>query len=276
MNFLFLSKLLPLFVYPLGLASTLLVIALGLKFMRKRARGSKKKIYSQLSSLSMVLALVVLWLGSNGWVSNYLVASLEWQNIPKNIPQAEAIVLLGGATKPPSYPRSMPDISEKGDRIIYSAKLYKYGKAPLIIAAGGRISWRRGGGGQSEAEDMQQLLEFIGVPAEAIIQEPNSLNTHENAVNVKKILKKKGIKKILLVTSAIHMPRSLLIFKKQEIDAIAAPTDFLISRKNLNGLTSSTQSIVLNLIPNAHHLEKTTRSLKEYIGMFVYRLKGWL
>lgn len=272
MSFLFLSKLLPLFVYPLGLACTLLIIALILKSLR--VKRSRKKIYSQLSSSAIFLAILVLWLGSNGWVTSYLVKSLEWQNIPENIPQAEAIVLLGGSTKPPSYPRKMPDISEQGDRVIYAAKLYKDGKAPLIVAAGGRIHWR--GGGQPEAEDMQQLLEFIGIPKEAIIQEPNSLNTHENAVNVQKILEQKGIEKVLLVTSAMHMPRSLLIFKKQGIDAIAAPTDFLVSQKNLDELTSSPKSIILNLIPDAHHLDKTTRALKEYIGLFVYHLKGWL
>ncbi len=272
MNFLFLSKLLPLFVYPLGLACTLLIIALILKSLR--VKRSRKKIYSQLSSSAIFLAILVLWLSSNGWVSNYLVKSLEWQNLTATIPQAEAIVLLGGSTKPPIYPRTMPDISEQGDRIIYAAKLYKEGKAPLIIAAGGRIHWRVGG--QSEAEDMQQLLEFIGIPAAAIIQEPNSLNTHENAVNVKKILQEKGIEQVLLVTSAMHMPRSLLIFKKEGINAIAAPTDFLVSQKNLDELTSSSKSIILNLIPNAHNLAKTTRALKEYLGLFVYHLRGWL
>ena len=271
MSFLFLSKLLPLFVYPLGLACTLLVIAL---FFRLGKRRTRQKRAWQPSSLLIFLALIVLWLGSNGWVSNYLVKSLEWQNIPETIPQAEAIVLLGGATKAPSYPRSMADLSEQGDRIIYAAKLYKDGKAPLIIAAGGRIDWRSGG--QPESEDMQQLLEFIGIPPEAIIQEPKSLNTHENAVNVKEILVEKQMKKVLLVTSAIHMPRSLLIFKKQEIEAIAAPTDFLVTETSLNELTTSTQSILLNLIPDVLNLEKTTKALKEYIGLFVYHLRGWL
>ena len=271
MNFLFLSKLLPLFVYPLGLACTLLIITLLLRLGKRRNR---RKRASQLSSSLIFLALIVLWSASNGWVSNYLVKSLEWQNIPETIPQAEAIVLLGGSTKAPSYPRSMPDISEQGDRVIYAAKLYKEGKAPLIIAAGGRIDWRVGG--QPESEDMQQLLEFIGIPNEAIIKESKSLNTHENAVNVREILREKRIEKILLVTSAMHMPRSLLIFKKQQINAIAAPTDFLVTQRNLDELTSSTQSIILNLIPDAHNLAKTTRALKEYLGLLIYRLRGWL
>jgi uncharacterized SAM-binding protein YcdF (DUF218 family) len=216
MSFLFLSKLLPLFIYPLGLACVFLVIALILAWK-----------YPRWVSIPVALALIILLLGSNGWITNSLVKSLEWQNIPETIPNAEAIVILGGSTRSGHYPRQMVDVTEQGDRIIYGAKLYQDGLAPLIIAAGGRIAWR--GGGQSESEDMRQLLHLMGVPDEAIIQEPNSLNTYENAVNVKKILEERGIKRILLVTSAMHLPRSLLIFKKQGIEAIPAPTDFLVS-----------------------------------------------
>ena len=76
---------------------------------------------------------------------------------------------------------------------------------------------------------MMEILTQVGVPPAAIIQEPNSFNTYENAVNVKQILQSRGIKNILLVTSALHMPRSLAIFKRQKITAVAAPTDFLAS-----------------------------------------------
>ena len=70
---------------------------------------------------------------------------------------------------------------------------------------------------------MAQVLEFIGIPDSAIIQEPDSLNTHQNAVNVKEILNARGIHRVLLVTSAIHMPRALLVFKHEGIDALPAP-----------------------------------------------------
>jgi uncharacterized SAM-binding protein YcdF (DUF218 family) len=263
MDFLFLSKLIPLFLYPLGLACIFLGVALILAWK-----------YPRWTAIPVAIALMVLLLGSNGWITNWLVQSLEWQNLPQNLPNADAIVILGGATRSGHPPRPMVDVTEQGDRIIYGAKLYQEGKAPVIIAVGGRVEWR--GGGQPESEDMQQLLELMGVPSDAIIQEPKSLNTYENAVNLKQILTEKGINKVLLVTSAMHIPRSLLIFKRQGIDVIAAPTDFLVSEQELTEVNRSTEAVILNLLPDVNRMDKTTKAIKEYIGTFIYWLKGWL
>lgn len=262
MDFLFLSKLLPLFLYPLGLACLLLVVALVLQWNRSRW-----------VSLPIVGALIVLLIGGNSWVSSSLVRSLEWRHLPEEIPSAEAIVVLGGAIRAASAPRPMIDVNEHGDRVLYAAKLYQDRKAPLIIAAGGRIPWF--GEERPESADMAILLQTLGVPASAIIEEPDSLNTYENAVNVREILEARGIERIILVTSAFHMPRSLLIFKRQGINAIPAPTDFLVTEPSLEG-PDSLQETILSFLPGASHLEKTTSALKEYIGIVVYRLRGWI
>lgn len=261
--FLYLSKLLPLFFYPLGLACVFMVVAL--VTLRKRPRWAAGAI---------TLALVILLGVSNGWVSSWLVRSLEAQILPAVVPTAEAIVVLGGATKPALPPRPGVDLSEQSDRIFYAAQLYKQQKAPLIIVSGGRINWTHQG--TPESADMANILSEIGVPASAIIQDPDSLNTYENAVNVRKILNSRDIRQILLVTSAMHMPRSLLIFKHQGITAIPAPTDFLVSNNQLQTLSSSPQATLLNLLPDSDRLEHFTRALKEYVGLVVYRLRGWL
>ena len=262
--FLFVSKLLPLFLYPLGLACVLLLLALVASWRRSRW-----------VPVPIALALIELWLGSNTWVANSLVKSLEWQQIPAGkLPTADAIVVLGGATKPAFPPRPAVDLSEEGDRVLYGAQLYRDGKAPVVIASGGRIFWR--GGGPSESADMAEIMKTLGVPASAILQDPTSLNTHENAVNVQKIMKQRGIRRVLLVTSAIHMPRSLQIFQRLGIEAIPAPTDFLVTQQEIDESNSSPQATVLSLLPDADRLEMTTRALKEYIGWLVYRLRGWL
>lgn len=262
--FLFLSKLLPLFLYPLGLACLLMVVALVMWWRRSRW-----------VPLPIVLALLVLLLASNSWVANGLAQSLEWQQLPsQDLPKADAIVVLGGATKPAFPPRPGVDLSEAGDRVLYGAQLYREGKAPLVIASGGRIDWR--GGGPSESGDMAQIMETIGVPSAAILQDSTSLNTYQNAVNVKKIMKERGIRRVLLVTSAMHMPRSLAIFRRQGIDAIPAPTDFLISQQESEEPNSSPQATMLSLLPDSDRLDRTTRALKEYLGMVIYRLRGWL
>ncbi|WP_346341599.1 hypothetical protein [[Phormidium] sp. ETS-05] len=114
----FISKLLPLFIYPLGLACALMVAAL--IWMRRRPQWARGAIVS---------ALVVLILGSNSWVSYGLARSLEWQNLPQSeLPRAEAIVVLGGGIKPGIEPRPWVEVSEAGDRILYGSLLYRQGK----------------------------------------------------------------------------------------------------------------------------------------------------
>lgn len=263
--FLFLSKLLPIFVYPLGLSCLLMVVALVTLWKRpKWAAGA------------IAGALVLLLLSSNSWVSYGIVRSLEAQHMPTDeLPNAAAIVVLGGATKPAIPPRPWVDVNEAGDRVLHGAQLYRQGKAPVVILSGGRIEWK--GGGPPEAEDMARILETMGVPESAILKEPNALNTYQNAVEVRKLLEEKGIeKRVLLVTSATHMPRSLLVFKRQGIEAIPAPTDFQVSEQELAELKGTWQSTLLNIFPDAYRLQETTKSLKEYIGMVVYRLKGWI
>jgi uncharacterized SAM-binding protein YcdF (DUF218 family) len=204
-----------------------------------------------------------------------MIRSLEWQNIPRTqIPNAEAIVVLGGATKSATWPRPTVDLSEAGDRVIYAAQLYFQKKAPIIILSGGRIDWR--GSGSPESADMATILTSIGVPAAAIIQESDSLNTYQNAVNVRKILEARRIKKVLLITSAMHTPRSLKIFKRQGIDVIPTPTDFLVSQGELEELTNTPKAAILNLLPDTNNLNQFTSALKEYIGIFIYSLRGWL
>ena len=260
----FYSKLLPLFLYPLGIACLLMLVALVTLWKRPRWAFA-----------AIALALIILLVGSNGWVSRSLVRSLESQNIPAGeLPNVEAIVILGGSTKPAFPPRPSVDLSEEGDRILYGAQLYQQKKAPLVVVTGGRINWS--GSGPSESEDMATILNLMGVPTAAILQEPDSLNPYENALNVRKLLDARGIRRVLLVTSAIHMPRSLLIFKRQGIAAIPAPTDFLVADNELREIQATPQSTLLNLLPDADRLHHFTRALKEYVGLVVYRLRGWL
>ena len=262
--FLFLSKLLPLLLYPLGLACLLMVVAL--VTMRRRPRLARRAI---------LWALLVLLLGGNGWVPSWVVGSLEIQSGRlAGLPEAEAIVVLGGCVRPAFAPRPAPDLTEAADRVFYAAQLYRAGKAPLIVASGGRISWR--GSGPSEAGDMAAVLEYLGVPRAAIVEESRSLNTYENAVNVQRILSERNIHRVLLVTSAMHMLRSRLVFQHQGFEVIPAPTDFLVTRADLTEPNSSTKAILLNLVPDADRMQKLTRALKEYFGLVVYRLRGWL
>jgi uncharacterized SAM-binding protein YcdF (DUF218 family) len=261
--FLFLSKLLPMFLYPVGLSCVLLVIAM-LTFWK----------HPRIAAIAMGTALGILLFSSNTWVSDALQRSLESQYRPLTVfPKADAIVILGGATRSPVPPRVWPEVMESGDRILYGAKLYREGRAPKVILSGGRIDWKDNAAEIGEAQDMRTLLTFMGVPESAMLLDSTSLNTYQNAVNVKAILKQAHITgPLLLVTSAKHMPRSMAIFKKLGMTAIAAPTDYLLDDSNLS---KDSNNFLLKLLPDAEALFQTTVTLKEYVGLLVYRLKGW-
>lgn len=262
MDFVFFSKLIPLFFYPLGLVSILLILIIFFSW--------KQRSWLQFPA---ALALIIILLSGNIWVSKALMRSLEWQNLPPaEMPQAEAIVILGGGIYPKTYPRSMPEVAEAGDRVLYGAKLYRDGKAPLVIASGGRIEWL--GSGSPEAKDMATLLEMMGVPPSVIIEEPDSLNTYENGVNVQKILNQKNIDQILLVTSAFHMSRARRIFEKLGIQVIPAPTDFSITKATHSNF--DLKQVLIYLFPDTGSLNQTVIVLKEYLGLFIYSLKGWV
>jgi len=261
--FLYLSKFLPPLIYPLGLAFLLIIISLIAK------KPNWKRAF-------LIVALVILYLGSNHWVAIGLARSLEWRHLPEgDLPRADVIVLLSGGTVSASEPRPFVEINQAGDRLIYTAYLYQQGKADHILLSGGAIDWLSAD--SNPTQDTLEMLELFGVPRQAIWLEPTSRNTYENAVNSKKILDSKGIQRILLVTSASHMPRSVSLFESQGLDVIPAPTDFVVSQGELEQMRSTwLHTQLLYLFPSADNLAITTRMLKEYFGLIIYSLRGWI
>ncbi len=262
----FLSKLLPLFVYPIGLSS--LLMAVGLLWLWR---------YPRRATVAIALALSILFITSNPLVSNWLVSTLEGRYLPPNpMPTADAIVVLGGATEPALAPRPWVEVREQGDRILYAAHLYSQKRAPKLILSGGRISWRGGSSDPSEADDMKEFATAMAVPDSAIILEGESLNTRQNAVNIQKILTAQSLQSVLLVTSAIHMPRAVAIFNKIGIQVIPAPTDYLVPSELNQSLKATWQGQLLTLLPEAESVSRFTQAMKEYVGFAIYRLRGWV
>ncbi len=262
--FIFLSKFLPLLIYPLGVIFLLIILAL---LTRNKPKWQ---------AVCLGLALILLLLSSNRWVALSLTKSLEWRYLPPDdIPQADVIVVLAGGTQAAQYPRQTPEINGAGDRLIYAAQLYHQGTSSLLLLTGGRIDWLSPG--PSPTEEMADILEMLGVPRDAMIFESTSRNTYENATHTRVILEQMDVNRVILVTSADHMPRSVALFEHQGIDVIPAPTDFTVTENNWEQLFhGSVGSQLLNLIPNSENLSLTTGALKEYLGIIIYRLRGWL
>ena len=220
----------------------------------------------------LVATLVVvglLWMMATPLVSGGLQSLLESQSteLPAEaLPKADAIVVLGGTLSPPATPESDANLSAAADRLVYSARLYALGKAPVILISGGH----GGGGGPMDAESVHAaaLLAGWGVPASAILTETESLNTYENAIYTKLMLDQHQLKTVLLVTSAMHMPRALATFRSAGVEATPAATDFEASGPAPAGLAA--------WMANPASLDVSTRALKEYLGRLVYRNRGWI
>lgn len=262
---LFLSKFLPLLIYPLGLASLCLVLALILR----RQRSWQTTL--------LVVAFAVLWLGGNRFVTMALVSSLERQNLPPaQLPDKSVVVVLGGGTKAGVAPRPIDELNEAGDRVLYAAWLYKQGKAARLLLSGGNAPWSNLAQTPPEAEVMASILEIMGVPKAALWLESNSRNTEENAVECRKVLDREGIHSIILVTSALHMPRAMRLFTQQGLQVIPAPTDFMVTDDDWAYYTQPSIEVqLMNLLPSADDLQLTSRAMKEQLGALFYQLRGW-
>jgi len=256
--FLFLSKIIPVFVFPLGLSLLLLGIA---SAVRRRAALTRTLCFA---------AFLLLLLFSTGAVSQLLLRSLEsrYRRLPiASAPQAEAIVVLGGGTSsPPVAPGEAPGLNGYSNRLLYAARLFRAGKAPIILFSGGTVplieSWRL----ISEAEAASQLLQEWAVPRQAILVEDRSRNTRENALFSRQILQSRGVSRILLVTSATHMPRASAVFQKLGFQVIPVPVDLQ---------TGDNHALLPRILPDAESLAESDLALKEWLGLLVYRLRGW-
>jgi uncharacterized SAM-binding protein YcdF (DUF218 family) len=253
-----LGKLLANLVLPLSaalflMAGALLALALG----RRRVAGA-----------ALVTALLGLWLCATPALSKRLAASLEREHPASplvEVAPADAILLLGGAVKPVLPPRDFPELNESADRVVYAARLFQAGKAPIILVSGGRMPWQVDF--PPEADNIAILLEQLGVPAHAIVRETDSANTYENCVNSKRLLEARGAREALLVTSALHMPRAFATCRSAGLSLHAAPADFWVV-----GDDAETN----DLLPDVEALMVTHLALRERLGFWVYQRRGWI
>lgn len=270
--FVFLSKFLPYLVYPAGII-TLLVLA-GLIFCRS-ARAKNCLLW---------LILLFVFIAGNKLPGAYLIRKLE-QTYPvyDGTEKAEAIVVLGGGTVTKADPRPTVELNGAGDRVLYAAKLYHDNAADLIVLGGSYISWRDGevlteDGVSSPASEMADLMaNYFDVPREALIIQDLSVNTYEEAEEDAKLLKELGLNRILLVSSATHMRRAVPLFEKQGLEVIPAPTDFSYSDQEWeNILRFDGATAYTFFVPTIGNMETLQNALKEYLGYFVYHLRGWI
>ncbi len=248
------SALLTALISPLGSALALGLVALLLGFTQWR-------------KTALVVALAALvWLA--GWslpiTANWIQAHVSRDHVPvvsdeqiAAVPKAGAIVLLGGGVSPSTEARPWPDLAEASDRVWQAARLWHAGRAPLILASGGHDPATHT---QSEAEAMRTVLRAFGVPDSAILLEARSRNTRQNATDSAAILAERNIRRVLLVTSASHMARSVSHFRAAGLEVVPLATD----------AESIDYADLRQFIPTAGALDLSARALKEWVGQIVW------
>jgi len=210
--------------------------------------------------------LIVLLLHS-GVVAQSLRYPLESRFAPLSDCRAAApydaiVVLMSGADLIGGLiPFPTPDLPSFR-RIDEALRLYRYDPKPIIVSGGiGNPSRPQG-----ENKVLCDYLVRWGVPAGDIIQEYKSRDTFESAVEVKRILERKGWRRYLLVTSAVHMPRSMLAFRAVAPEPIAAPGDFEVRPLSLDPLY---------FFPREDAAESSYAAIHEYLGLINYRWRIW-
>lgn len=193
-------------------------------------------------------------------IKNLLVTPLEnCCPVAKDISCQVLIVAGGGVIERSPEKNLKPVLTDSSLRRCLAAYAYwKKSNCPIIVSGGTPLYQ-----GTPEAVVMADFLQFIGIPKNFIIVEPLSRNTFENVENIKKILQEKKWQKIGVITSAVHMPRAMKIFKRQKIQANALPTNYY---------ADWTPYSWFDFLPSAHELEQSFSALHEYVGIVYYKL----
>lgn len=245
-TFIYLSKILPLFVMPLGIVLTLITV--GLIFKNTRI---------------IILGVAVLVLSSLPIVSNSIWTQLEAQYPrPKidSIPPADAIIVLSGMLVPTEKSDSYIQQWHDPDRFFAAVELFQHKKSPTIIFTGGKMPW---GSGAPEGELLAVALKrYIDIDPLILITE-DVANTAEEATAVRSVAQNKDLKTFILVTSSYHMPRAVQIFRSAGLDVIPFATDHRSQKIELS---------VFSFVPSASSLSQTSNAIRELLGRVIYRL----
>ena len=242
----YLHKILPLIFSPLMLVIGLIILG----------------IIFNLRKFSLI-GTIVLIISSLPIVSNKFIAYLEKDYQPIEVAEIEnvdAIVVLSGMIRVIGDEENLKyEFTDSVDRFFAGLDLFNNNKSPILILTRGKMPWSIG---IAEGEYLKELAIKYGVSEENIILTDEVQNTDQEAKAIKEILTEDA--KIILVTSAFHMPRAEKVFKAANINLIPYPVDFQ---------NSKSKTTMMDFIPSAGSLFDTSHFVREMIGRLYYNLK---
>jgi uncharacterized SAM-binding protein YcdF (DUF218 family) len=247
-----LKKLITPFIIPPG-SFVIILLFSGVWLWRRNLR--------RYASINIAMAML-LWTVSLSPVSKVLIGGLEsGLTIPSHA-QGDVIILLGGGIY-----EGVPDLTGSGApsedmlaRLVTAARLYRQLHIPIMVSGGSGYVGRA-----SEAPVIRRFLVDLGVEENQVILESQSRDTQENALNCSEIVRKRGFRFPLLVTSAYHMRRSIQAFKKVGMPVTPLPAQFLAGR--------TLPFLWADYLPRADALLHSATAMREYLGLLFYRFE---
>ena len=243
-----LKKFVSFFLMPYTISLILISLALFFLYINRYKRA---KIFLSFGLLWSILIAYAPF-------SNSIIKPLE-DNYPSYLdvdPNIKYVLVLGNAHITNTQRSSISQLSDIANkRLSEGVRIYKRLNNAKLIVSGYEGDDKL----TAHAIILKNAAISLGVDKNDIIMQEKAKDTYEEAVFAKKIVSNE---KLILVTSAFHMPRAMQIFKSFNINAIAAPTNYY-SKTNNDYLTP----------PRSKELDKTTLAMHEYIGLLWFNLK---
>jgi uncharacterized SAM-binding protein YcdF (DUF218 family) len=178
----------------------------------------------------------------------------------------DAVLVLGGGVRMSESDRFGFAPSDAFARIFSGIELVREGQAKTLVL-GGSYPYP----GKLEQPSMVAVRDWIaqwGLTTAAVTNLGICYNTHDEALAFKSLYESQGWKSVILVTSALHMKRSVALFRKLGIPVEPSPADF-----EVYGVSQDSH---FSIFPRLHRFRLWTLYLHERIGWWVYAMKGWV
>jgi len=213
-------------------------------------------------------ALLILLVFSNGALFQGVARIWEPNPVSPELlsGKSSTIVVLGGMASENKF-NGLPRFAGSSDRFWQGYYLLKAGFADTLLISGGLGSLFDDQ--RSEGELWEEYLQRTDLMDENIIIESTSRNTYENALNSAALFEREQrTKRIILVTSAFHMPRARACFENQGFEIEVFPADPVASVRPLQWKDY--------LIPSAGVLEAWGILIREWAGIVMYKMNGYI
>lgn len=246
----FVNKIVGAVLNPLGIG---LLLSLGaLLCLRLKKRKARPLAFGLI-----VASIAWLWVWSCGVTGRIIGLGLERDFPPQlaeELPSADAIVVLGGGMSWNTNACPYADIQVAADRAWHAARLYRAGKAKCVFTT---------------LEADAQLLVDFGVPRAAISVNEKARNTEEEArfITCQPLTSTGTRPRVLLVTSAWHMRRALLMYARYatDVEVVPAATD------HWNTTMFDRPLDFRDFLPDSGMIGQNAYLFKEWLGYYGYR-----